>query len=127
MPRARPLVAITPLHIAASAAAALVLFIAGAWPAPGGGLFCPDTALFAGKRDDFAAAALALEKGRSSPVALSPDGALLVYAATDGGRPRLYLRPLRELSARAIAGTDSASTPFFSPDGRWLASMRMAS
>jgi serine/threonine-protein kinase len=53
---------------------------------------------------------------------LSPDGALLVYAAAgDGGRPRLYLRPLSELSARAIPATDGASTPFFSPDGRWLA------
>jgi Tol biopolymer transport system component len=45
-----------------------------------------------------------------------------VYAAaTDGGRPRLYLRALNELSPRAIPGTEGASTPFFSPDGRWLA------
>ena len=122
MPRARPLVAITPLHIAASAAAALVLFIAGALA---GARWWTSSALT--PRSSTARvmitlpAALALEKGRSSPVALSPDGALLVYAATDGGRPRLYLRPLRELSARAIAGTDGASTPFFSPDGRWLA------
>ena len=64
----------------------------------------------------------ALEKGRFPPVALSPDGRLLVYAAaTDGGRTNLFLRPLDELSARPIPETEGASTPFFSPDGRWLA------
>src|SRR5262249_49235130 len=63
-----------------------------------------------------------LERGRSTPVALSPDGKLLAYAAaTGGGRTRLYFRPLDELTARAIPATDGASTPFFSPDGRWLA------
>ena len=64
----------------------------------------------------------ALEKARFPPVALSPDGRLLVYAAsTTGGRARLYLRPLDELTARPIPATEGASTPFFSPDGRWLA------
>jgi Tol biopolymer transport system component len=64
----------------------------------------------------------ALEKGRFPPVALSPDGGLLVYAAaTDGGRTNLFLRPLDEQSARPIPATEGASTPFFSPDGRWLA------
>jgi serine/threonine-protein kinase len=64
----------------------------------------------------------ALEKGRYPPVALSPDGRLLVYAAAlNGGRTNLYLRPLNELAARPIAATEGASTPFFSPDGRWLA------
>jgi len=63
-----------------------------------------------------------LEKGRFPSVALSPDGKQLVYAAaTDGGRTKLYLRPLDELSARPIPSTDGANTPFFSPDGRWLA------
>jgi serine/threonine protein kinase len=49
----------------------------------------------------------ALETGRFSPVALSPDGGLLVYAAaTDGGRTSLFLRPLDELSARLIPATE---------------------
>ncbi|HEY7186428.1 MAG TPA: protein kinase, partial [Vicinamibacterales bacterium] len=64
----------------------------------------------------------ALEKGRSTPLAVSPDGTMLVYAAaTGGGRTRLYMRRLDDLSARAIPATDSASAPFFSPDGKWLA------
>jgi serine/threonine protein kinase/Tol biopolymer transport system component len=67
-------------------------------------------------------AAQAVEKGRFPPVALSPDGKLLVYAAAvNGGRTNLYLRPLDELAARPIPETEGATTPFFSPDGRWLA------
>ncbi|MBI4473483.1 MAG: protein kinase [Acidobacteria bacterium] len=64
----------------------------------------------------------AIESGRFQPLALSPDGKLLVYAATiDGGQTKLYLRPLDEIAAQPIAATEGASTPFFSPDGRWLA------
>jgi serine/threonine-protein kinase len=63
-----------------------------------------------------------VEKGRFPPIALSPDGKLLVYTATiDGGRTTLYIRPLDALVARSIPETDGATTPFFSPDGRWLA------
>jgi eukaryotic-like serine/threonine-protein kinase len=62
-----------------------------------------------------------IERGRYPPVALSPDGKLLVYAATmNGGRTGLFIRPLDQLEARSIPATDGASTPFFSPDGRWL-------
>jgi Tol biopolymer transport system component len=55
-------------------------------------------------------------------VALSPDGATLVYAAND----RLYLRRLVEDAAAPIRGTESkegnapARDPFFSPDGSWI-------
>lgn len=64
----------------------------------------------------------AIESGRFQPLALSPDGKLFVYAATlDGGQTRLYLRPLDEVAANPIPATEGASTPFFSPDGRWLA------
>jgi len=64
----------------------------------------------------------AVEKGRASPLALSPDGTLLVYVASvAGGRPRLFLRPLDALEPSAIPATEGASAPFFSPDGRWLA------
>ena len=67
-------------------------------------------------------AAHVLEKGRFPSVALSPDGKLLVYAAAvSGGRTNLYLRPLDDVTARRVPETEGASSPFFSPDGRWLA------
>ena len=34
---------------------------------------------------------------------------------------RLYVRELAELGAHEIAGSEGASYPFFSPDGRWIA------
>src|SRR5437867_2014292 len=56
------------------------------------------------------------------PLAVSPDGARLVYEG-DGadGRSVLYVRSLNEGKGRPIAGTEGANTPFFSPDGKWLA------
>jgi Tol biopolymer transport system component len=60
--------------------------------------------------------------GPSAPLAISPDGRRLVYTASD----RLYLRDLNQLDTLPIAsveasGTQSARTPFFSPDGQWVA------
>jgi len=63
-----------------------------------------------------------LERERFPPVALSPDGKLLVYsAAVVGRRPNLYLRKLDDFPARVIPFTEGARSPFFSTDGRWLA------
>ena len=66
-------------------------------------------------------AAQALEKGRFTPVALSPDGKLLVYAAAreEDGRPCTCGRSTSWPPARFPPR--GAPTPFFSPDGRWLA------
>ncbi|HET9475731.1 MAG TPA: protein kinase, partial [Steroidobacteraceae bacterium] len=50
--------------------------------------------------------------------AISPDGTRVVYRTRDGGL--LHSRQLREDRSSVIAGTEGASTPFFSPDGRWL-------
>jgi serine/threonine-protein kinase len=67
-------------------------------------------------------AAQLLEKGQPPPLAISPNGRLLVYAAAiGGGRTKLFLRPLDEFAARPLPETDGASAPFFSPDSRWLA------
>ncbi len=53
---------------------------------------------------------------------LSPDGGLLVLiAAMPGERSRMFLRPLTDLQARAMEGTDGARNPFFSPDSQWIA------
>jgi Tol biopolymer transport system component len=55
--------------------------------------------------------------GRSM-MAISPDGRYFVYNTLGG----LYLRPLGDLEARLIAGTEEGlSSPFFSPDGQSIA------
>ncbi len=55
----------------------------------------------------------------AGPVALSPDGRMLVYgvAAADG-QIQLWVRKLDELTAQALPGTEGAAYPFWSPDSR---------
>ena len=53
-------------------------------------------------------------------VALSPDGARLAYVAESEGLGQLYVRTMDRLEASALAGTEGASSPFFSPDGQWV-------
>ena len=55
-----------------------------------------------------------------APIAISPDGSTIVYAAIRGGTSMLFSRALSESEPKAIAGTEGARSPFFSPDGRWL-------
>jgi len=59
---------------------------------------------------------------RGTPaVALSPDGARLAYVGVHQNATRqLFLRVMDGTEAKAIAGTEGASVPFFSPDGQWI-------
>jgi len=50
------------------------------------------------------------------PVAISPDGKRIAYAANG----RLYLRSMSDFEATEIPGTGPAINPIFSPDGRSL-------
>jgi Tol biopolymer transport system component len=50
-------------------------------------------------------------------VAISPDGRRVVFRSSSG----LYLRDMESLEPSMIPGTENASSPFFSPDSRWLA------
>ena len=56
-------------------------------------------------------------------VVLSPDGALFAFVAqrTSAAAPELYVRRLEQLQATALAGTEGAASPFFSPDSQWIA------
>jgi serine/threonine-protein kinase len=54
-------------------------------------------------------------------LALSPDGTKLVYVVSKGGIKQLHLRELDKFEARPIPGTEDARSPFFSPDGEWIA------
>ena len=67
-------------------------------------------------------ASLGLFGAPGNNLAISPDGKLFVFAAqTSSGAAQLYLRRLNQLNATALAGTEDARNPFFSPDGQWIA------
>jgi eukaryotic-like serine/threonine-protein kinase len=57
------------------------------------------------------------ENVNGTPVVISPDGRAVVYSGRSDKGSMLYYRPLDDLRARPLAGTDGAATPFFSPDG----------
>lgn len=54
---------------------------------------------------------------RITEVRLSRDGARLAYKGLLG---QIYIRPMDQLEARPLAGTEGADNFFFSPDGQWL-------
>jgi predicted Ser/Thr protein kinase len=54
------------------------------------------------------------------PFDVSEDGTKLVYVAREGGRGKLFLRPLDQFDVKPLPGTEDATSPFFSPDGRWV-------
>jgi hypothetical protein len=56
-----------------------------------------------------------------SPVAVSPDGKYLVFGVgPTQGPTSLWIRPLDSISARKLQGTDGGTTPFWSPDSRFV-------
>jgi serine/threonine protein kinase/Tol biopolymer transport system component len=60
------------------------------------------------------------EFGVDTGTAISPDGRMLAFVTGSTGRTKLWVRPLNSLSARELSGTDGATFPFWSPDGRSL-------
>jgi len=53
---------------------------------------------------------------------------MLVFVGTDSTEiSRLWLRDLGSLEPRLLEGTENGVQPFWSPDGRWLASSPTAS
>lgn len=63
----------------------------------------------------------ALNLIRWPAVAISSDGTTLAFVASSDGVSRLYVRRRDDTEVRLLAGTEGASTPVFSPDGKWLA------
>ena len=54
--------------------------------------------------------------------AVSPDGRTLAYTLVDpDGETRIHLRPIGRVETRPLPGTEAASHPFWSSDGRSLA------
>ena len=59
--------------------------------------------------------------GAGTKIALSRDGTQLVVVGTNAdGQRALYLRRLTDPTSKIVRGSDSASVPSFSPDGRWI-------
>jgi len=57
----------------------------------------------------------------AGPVAVSPDGTALAFAASGtDGEQRIWVRPLASPTARVLPGTEGATFPFWSGDGRSL-------
>jgi Tol biopolymer transport system component len=52
--------------------------------------------------------------------AISPDGRRLVLRVERHGRTSLSLQPLDGFGSTPLAGTEDASSPFWSPDGRFI-------
>ena len=62
-----------------------------------------------------------VEPIRPGPVAVSPDGTKLVFAAVDAaGADRLWIRTIDEVEARPLTGTENAQYPFWAPDSRHI-------
>ncbi|HET7707609.1 MAG TPA: protein kinase [Thermoanaerobaculia bacterium] len=66
---------------------------------------------------------IAVTELKSGPPAISPDGRSIVFVGTDAltGRRMLWLRRIDDVTPRTLEGTDDASRPFWSPDGRSVA------
>jgi serine/threonine-protein kinase len=59
--------------------------------------------------------------GPAPDLAISPDGKTMVYVTGNGANDSLAMgRTLDQAEFTPIAGAQPASSPFFSPDGRWL-------
>ncbi|MBK5294618.1 MAG: PD40 domain-containing protein [Acidobacteriia bacterium] len=57
-----------------------------------------------------------------NPVILSPDGMRIAFTSAGAvGGSHLYTRRLNQPKAVLLAGTEGVASPFFSPDGQWIA------
>ena len=58
---------------------------------------------------------------QNTPLAVSPDGRHIAFVTLSSGRRQLWLRQRSGVSLQAMAGTENAASPFWSPDSRWVA------
>ena len=57
----------------------------------------------------------------AGPPAITPDGSAIVFCARNTkDRDSLWMQSLSELSAKKLEGTEGASFPFWSPDGKFV-------
>lgn len=61
-----------------------------------------------------------LDISENSMLAISPQGENVIYVGKQNGETKLFLRAMDKFEAMAIQGTESAESPFFSHDGKWI-------
>src|SRR5258706_6674049 len=59
--------------------------------------------------------------GRNGAPAISPDGTKIAFGAIKDGQRSIWLRNLSSTEAKPLHGTEDGYSPFWSPDGRYLA------
>jgi hypothetical protein len=107
--------------VATIAAASLGLGVAAGWLIARGTVPTPTSLAVARRLAVPLPVSQRLVSDLAAPIAAAPDGSAIVYAATEGdSRTRLLLRRLDQFYALPVDGTDGASAPFFSRDGRWI-------
>ena len=62
-----------------------------------------------------------IPNGFGAPFAISPDASRIVWVAMENSKPVLFTQRLDRLQPERLAGTEGASSPFFSPDGQFVA------
>jgi len=106
-----------PFLVAASVAVIAIMFALWGWRRPAApreiarfSLFFPDSQGLT-------------ENTASYRIALSPDGRTIVYSGpcACAGSVQLWMRPLEQLRAAPIPGTEGGMNPAFSPDGKNIA------
>jgi eukaryotic-like serine/threonine-protein kinase len=64
---------------------------------------------------------LNLSGDNAGPPVVSPDGTFVAFTATGAdGKTTIWVRPMNSTEAHALNGTENATFPFWSPDGRSL-------
>ena len=61
------------------------------------------------------------ERSHVLSLAVSPDGRAIAMVLVKDGKQQIWLRTLDALEPAALAGTDGAADPFWSPDSRFVA------
>jgi len=61
------------------------------------------------------------DKSRPLSLAVSPNGRVIAMVLVKDGRQQIWVRPLDAFEPTALAGTDGAADPFWSPDGHYVA------
>ena len=103
---------VTPWAVAAALAIALAAI---AWPrAPAPGARMTHISLETPR-------AIMLRGINHPAISIAPDGRSVAFTATESGIDRLYIRSGGDFDARVLEGSEGATHPVFSPDGRWVA------